>query len=84
MDDVTLDTKENIEKARKLYDGLTDYEKQFISKDDYSKLIIYEDKIKSLEESDDPSDKTDGNGTDTTDSDGTDSDTTGTNTNTTV
>ena len=49
VDDVTLDTKENIEKARKLYDGLTDYEKQFISKDDYSKLIIYEDKIKSLE-----------------------------------
>ena len=84
VDDVTLDTKENIEKARKLYDGLTDYEKQFISKDDYSKLIIYEDKIKSLEKSDDPSDKTDGNGTDTTDSDGTDSDTAGTNTNTTV
>ena len=84
VDDVTLDTKENIEKARNLYDGLTDYEKQFISKDDYSKLIIYEDKIKSLEESDDSSDKTDGNGTDTADSDGTDSDTTGTNTNTTV
>lgn len=45
---MTIDSKGSIEEARKLYDGLSDYGKQFINASDYSKLQAYEDKLKEL------------------------------------
>lgn len=37
IEDLTIDSKGSIEEARKLYDGLSDYGKQFINASDYSK-----------------------------------------------
>ena len=48
IEDLTIDSKGSIEEARKLYDGLSDYGKQFINASDYSKLQAYEDKLKEL------------------------------------
>ncbi len=48
VQDLTTTSKTALETIRKLYDGLTDYEKQFISESDYSKLQNYEDKMKEL------------------------------------
>ena len=48
IEDLTIDSKGIIEEARKLYDGLSDYGKQFINASDYSKLQAYEDKLKEL------------------------------------
>ena len=48
IEDLTIDSKGIIEEARKLYDGLSDYAKQFINASDYSKLQAYEDKLKEL------------------------------------
>ena len=45
---LTTASKDSIEKARKLYDGLSDYGRQFINASDYSKLQAYEDKLKEL------------------------------------
>lgn len=52
IEDLTIDSKGSIEEARKLYDGLSDYGKQFINASDYSKLQAYEDKLKELIASD--------------------------------
>ena len=41
IEDLTIDSKGSIEEARKLYDGLSDYGKQFINASDYSKLQAY-------------------------------------------
>lgn len=48
VENLTTTSKTALETIRKLYDGLTDYEKQFISASDYSKLQNYEDKMKEL------------------------------------
>ena len=48
IDSLTTTSKTALETIRKLYDGLTDYEKQFISESDYSRLQNYEDKMKKL------------------------------------
>lgn len=48
IEDLTTTSKTSIETIRKLYDGLTDYEKQFISQSDYVKLTAYETKLKEL------------------------------------
>lgn len=48
IEDLTIDSKGSIEEARKLYDGLSDYGKQFINASDYSKLQAYEDRLKEL------------------------------------
>ena len=48
IENLTIDSKGSIEEARKLYDGLSDYGKQFINASDYSKLQAYEDKLKEL------------------------------------
>lgn len=48
VEDLTTTSKTALETIRKLYDGLTDYEKQFISASDYGKLENYEDKMKEL------------------------------------
>ena len=48
IENLTIDSKDSIEEARKLYDGLSDYGKQFINASDYSKLQAYEDKLKEL------------------------------------
>ena len=48
MEDLTTTSKTALENIRKLYDGLTDYDKQFISATDYSKSTTYEDKMKEL------------------------------------
>ena len=47
-ENLTTASKDSIEEARKLYDGLSDYGKQFINASDYSKLQAYEDKLKEL------------------------------------
>ncbi len=72
IDSLTTTSKTALETIRKLYDGLTDYEKQFISESDYAKLQNYEDKMKKLlaEEAKDSentdSDTKEGETTDTT------------------
>ena len=38
-----------VKQIRELYDGLTDYQKQFISEDDVSKLERYERLLESME-----------------------------------
>ncbi len=50
LDNLTTNSKTDLDTIRKLYDGLTDYEKQFISSSDYSKLQSYEDKMRELVE----------------------------------
>ena len=45
---VNSSTFSSLMEARKLYDGLSDYGKQFINASDYSKLQAYEDKLKEL------------------------------------
>ena len=49
IENLTASSKADVEAIRKLYDGLTDYEKQFINASDYSKLQTYEEKMKELE-----------------------------------
>ena len=49
-DDVTLDDKDDIEAARKAYDGLTDDQKKLISDETLKKLTDAEAKYKELEE----------------------------------
>ena len=48
LENLTTSSKADVEAIRKLYDGLTDYEKQFINASDYSKLQSYEEKMKEL------------------------------------
>ena len=48
MEDLTTTSKTALENIRKLYDGLTDYDKQFISATDYSKFTTCENKMKEL------------------------------------
>lgn len=50
LDNLTTNSKTDLDTIRKLYDGLTDYGKQFISSSDYSKLQSYEDKMRELVE----------------------------------
>lgn len=46
--EITLENKEDITSLRKFYDGLSDYEKGFISEEDYNKLKALEDKLAEL------------------------------------
>lgn len=45
---LTTASQKDIESIRGLYDGLTDYAKQFIKSSDYSKFENYENKLKEL------------------------------------
>ncbi len=48
MNDLTTSSQEMLKTIRKLFDSLTDYQKQFISSSDYSKLERYEKKMEEL------------------------------------
>ena len=74
---ISLANKDDIESIRKMYDGLNDYQKKFVSKDSWKKFEELEARLKELikaNESADGSDKTDksdkADGTDKTDSTG--------------
>ena len=74
---ISLANKDDIESIRKMYDGLNDYHKKFVSKDSWKKFEELEARLKELikaNESADGSDKTDksdkAEGTDKTDSTG--------------
>ena len=74
---ISLANKDDIESIRKMYDGLSDYQKKFVSKDSWKKFEELEARLKELikaNESADGSDKTDksdkADGTDKTDSTG--------------
>ena len=78
IENITTKYSGAIEQIRKVYDGMTDYQKSFVSESDLAKLKKYEQKIKDLggDTSDDT--KTDDTKTDTdtkTDDTKTDTDT---------
>lgn len=59
---ITLANKDDIEKIRTTYDGMTDYQKKFVSSDSWKKFEELEARLKELikaSESTDTSDKTD-------------------------
>ena len=71
---ISLANKDDIESIRKMYDGLSDYQKKFVSKDSWKKFEELEARLKELikaNESADGSDKTEETGSagsgDTTD-----------------
>jgi len=49
MENVTLDWKKAISQLRDIYEGMTDYQKQFVSDDTLTTLAEYEKKIEELE-----------------------------------
>ncbi len=51
IEDLTTSYKKALEQIRELYDGLTDYQKKYVSEDDLGKLKLYEAKMLILEES---------------------------------
>ena len=72
---ISLANKDDIESIRKMYDGLNDYQKKFVSKDSWKKFEELEARLKELIKANgsaDGSDKTDksdkADGTDKTDS----------------
>ena len=70
---ISLANKDDIESIRKMYDGLSDYQKKFVSKDSWKKFEELEARLKELikangSDKTDKSDKADG--TDKTDSTG--------------
>lgn len=74
---ISLANKDDIESIRKMYDGLSDYQKKFVSKDSWKKFEELEARLKELIKANgsaDGSDKTDksdkAEGTDKTDSTG--------------
>ena len=74
---ISLANKDDIESIRKMYDGLNDYQKKFVSKDSWKKFEELEARLKELIKANgsaDGSDKTDksdkAEGTDKTDSTG--------------
>ena len=74
---ISLANKDDIESIRKMYDGLNDYQKKFVSKDSWKKFEELEARLKELIKANgsaDGSDKTDksdkADGTDKTDSTG--------------
>ncbi len=50
LSELTTTSKSDIENIRKVYDGLTDYQKRYVDSDDVTKLEQYEEKMKELEE----------------------------------
>lgn len=48
LEELTLENKEAVEGIRKMYDGLSGYEKKFINKDSYDKFLALEEKMKEL------------------------------------
>lgn len=52
VEEVTTAYKGAIEQLREMYDGLTEYQKSFISEKDLMKLKIYEDKLKEVTKTD--------------------------------
>ena len=50
LKDITASYKTAVEQIRALYDGLDDYQKGFVSKDDVETLERYESKIAELVE----------------------------------
>lgn len=59
---ISLANKDNIESIRKMYDGLSDYQKKFVSKDSWKKFEELEARLKELIKANgsaDGSDKTD-------------------------
>ena len=51
IEDLTTSYKKALEQIRELYDGLTDYQKKYVSEEDLGKLKLYEAKMLILEES---------------------------------
>lgn len=51
IEELTTSYKKALEQIRELYDGLTDYQKKYVSEDDLGKLKLYEAKMLILEES---------------------------------
>lgn len=84
ISDITYSYKKAVEQIRELYDGLTDYQKKYVSDDDLNTLKQYEskmDELEKLEKKDetDESGSTDSTeGTGSTDSEGTTDSTEGT------
>lgn len=78
IENITTKFSGAIGEIRKVYDGMTDYQKNFVSEDDLAKLKKYEQKIKDLGEDAADDTKTDDTKTDTdtkTDDTKTDTDT---------
>lgn len=50
IEDLTTSYKKALEQIRELYDGLTDYQKKYVSEEDLGKLKLYEAKMLILEE----------------------------------
>ena len=78
IENITTKFSGAIGEIRKVYDGMTDYQKRFVSEDDLAKLKKYEQKIKDLGKDAADDTKTDDTKTDTdtkTDDTKTDTDT---------
>lgn len=56
---VTLSNEEDIMKLKEIYDGMTDYQKTFLTKDNQKKLQNYVDRIEVLKKNQEEQDKTD-------------------------
>lgn len=49
LGELTASNKSDVENIRKVYDGLTDYQKKYVDSDDVTRLEQYEEKLKELE-----------------------------------
>lgn len=56
---ITLSNEEDIMKLKEIYDGMTDYQKTFLTKDNQKKLQNYVDRIEVLKKNQEEQDKTD-------------------------
>ena len=59
IEDLTTSYKKALEQIRELYDGLTDYQKKYVSEEDLGKLKLYEAKMLILEENESNTEDTD-------------------------
>ena len=75
IENITTKYSGAIEQIRKVYDGMSDYQKSFVSEDDLAKLKKYEQKIKDLGGDSTGDTKTDDTKTDNTKTDDTKTDT---------
>ena len=59
IENLTTSYKKALEQIRELYDGLTDYQKKYVSEEDLGKLKLYEAKMLILEENESNTEDTD-------------------------